>query len=90
MKKENDHLIKISVMFVTMILLTLIAFYIVYSEWISNEFLPYVLIFLAMIQVVIQLILFMDIKEKEGRYRITSVAAGGFIAVLTIFFLAIL
>lgn len=32
----------------------------------------------------------MDIEEKEGRYRVTSLAAGGFIALLTIFFLSLL
>lgn len=90
MKKENDHLTKLSIMFVTMIILTLIAFYLVSSDWMPNNVLPYVLLFFAVIQVVIQLVLFMDIKEKEARYRITSVLGGGFIALLTIFFLALL
>ncbi|WP_377888663.1 cytochrome C oxidase subunit IV family protein [Alkalihalobacillus sp. R86527] len=90
MKKENDHLTKLSVMFVTMIVLTIIAFYLVNSDWISNKVLPYLLLFFAVIQVLIQMVLFMDIKEREGRYRITSVVGGGFIALLAIFFLALL
>nr|WP_255648101.1 cytochrome C oxidase subunit IV family protein [Pseudalkalibacillus hwajinpoensis] len=73
-----------------MIALTAIAFSLVLFQLISPPILIILLLVLALIQIIIQFDRFMDMREKEGYYRLTSLIGGSFVALLTIIFLILL
>ena len=79
-----------SLSFVLMIVLTVLAFFLVLFHLISPPFLIMIIIFFALIQIIIQMDRFMDIREMEGKYRITSLIGGSFVAILAIIFLMLL
>ena len=72
-----------------MISLTALSFYLVLFHLISPPFLIILLVTFALIQIFIQLDRFMDIRE-EGKYRLTSLIGGSFVALLAIIFLILL
>ncbi|WP_347549745.1 cytochrome C oxidase subunit IV family protein [Pseudalkalibacillus hwajinpoensis] len=90
MKSKKPHVIKLFSYFIVMIVLTVLAFCLVMISDLSTNLLIIALLTFACIQIVIQLQVFMELTEKEGRYRITSIVGGSFIALLTIFFLLLL
>ena len=93
MKKVNKHqkeIRQLSLSFLLMIALTAIAFSLVLFQLISPPILIILLLVLALIQIIIQFDRFMDMREKEGYYRLTSLIGGSFVALLTIIFLILL
>ncbi|MCA0990896.1 cytochrome C oxidase subunit IV family protein [Guptibacillus hwajinpoensis] len=89
-KHTNKEIHKLFLSFLLMILLTALAFFLVLYQLISPPFLIVLITFFALIQIVIQLDRFMDIREKEGGYRLTSLIGGSFVALLAIVFLILL
>jgi heme/copper-type cytochrome/quinol oxidase subunit 4 len=89
-KYTKKEIRKLSLSFILMILLTALAFFLVLYHLISPPFLIVLIIFFALIQILIQLDRFMDIREKEGKYRLTSLIGGSFVALLAIIFLILL
>ena len=86
-EKVNQHQNEIrhlSLSFILMIALTAIAFSLVLFQLISPPFLITLLLALAIIQIIIQLDRFMDIRVKERYYRLTYLIGGSFVALLTI------
>ncbi|WP_273852166.1 cytochrome C oxidase subunit IV family protein [Guptibacillus spartinae] len=90
MNKQKKEIRKLSLSFIFMILLTAVAFILVLYHLISPPYLIILLIFFALIQIFIQLDRFMDIREKEGTYRFTSLIGGSFVALLAIILLILL
>ncbi|MCA0170941.1 cytochrome C oxidase subunit IV family protein [Bacillus sp. RAR_GA_16] len=90
MNKHQKEIRYLSLSFILMIALTAIAFSLVLFQLISPPFLITLLLLLALIQIIIQLDRFMDIREKEGYYRLTSLVGGSFVALLTIMILILL
>ncbi|QHA92421.1 cytochrome C oxidase subunit IV family protein [Bacillus sp. N1-1] len=89
-KYDKKEIRKLFLSFILMILLTALAFFLVLYHLISPPFLIVFIIFFALIQILIQLDRFMDIREKEGEYRLTSLIGGSFVALLAIIFLILL
>ena len=89
-RKKRKEISKLTFYFILMVGLTALAFYFVLSNLISPPFVLLFLFLFALIQVVVQLDIFMDVREIEGRYRITSLIGGSFVALLAIVFLILL
>ncbi len=67
-----------------MIALTVLAFYAISSENIDNSFaIPFVVV-LAILQVAVQLIIFMHLKEDGHGYERIFISAGVLIATVTV------
>ncbi|WP_226657225.1 cytochrome C oxidase subunit IV family protein [Guptibacillus hwajinpoensis] len=90
MNKHQKEIRQLSLSFLLMIALTAIAFSLVLFQLISPPILIILLLVLALIQIIIQFDRFMDMREKEGYYRLTSLIGGSFVALLTIIFLILL
>jgi cytochrome c oxidase subunit 4 len=83
-ESEKKDTRQLYVSFVLMLVLTALAFVAVASERIPAGFaVPFILL-LALIQFVLQLVIFMHLNEKDSEYPILFVFSGLFVAILTI------
>lgn len=72
------------VSFILMLVLTALAFVAVASEKIPAGFVVPFLLFLALVQFLLQLIIFMHLNEKGTEYETLLVFCGFFVAILTV------
>jgi cytochrome c oxidase subunit IV len=72
------------VSFVLMIFLTLIAFYVVANGLMSGTGLVLFLLFLAVIQVVFQLYVFMHMAQKDHEYPTFFIYSGLLVGIITV------
>ncbi|MDR6226044.1 cytochrome C oxidase subunit IV family protein [Desmospora profundinema] len=70
--------------FLWMILLTGIAFFLVVTEWLSQEWTITVILLLAVWQVVLQLASFMHLREKGNGVTVLFIAMGGIVSATVI------
>lgn len=81
LKEERKHH---NVSFVMMILLTIVAFFAIWSDKISDSFAVIFILTLAVVQVFFQLYIWMHLSHKGHDFPIWGMASGVLIAAITV------
>ncbi len=81
LKEERKHH---NVSFVMMILLTIVAFFAIWSDKISDSFAVIFILTLAVVQVFFQLYIWMHLSHKGHDFPIWGMASGVLVAAITV------